>query len=152
MIQQIVRTVVIGDANVEALIGEKFYPMRLPEKETLPAATYRVVSGDPDTTLEGDSFEDAVRIQVTSWGDKYDDAQAVFNAIRQAIKGSSAIKARSLLYLDIEDPDTRAYGVVYDFVVWATIEALTPPVLNYFLLETGDSFLLETGDKLALED
>ena len=49
----------------------------------------------------------------------------------------------------VNSGDDKVY--IYYSGTWQALHTLTPAVLTYLLMETGDTLLLETGDKLALE-
>lgn len=151
MIQTDILAVLLADPIVSSLVGTRIHPLRLPQRGILPAAVYQRITVNPVNSLDGDSFLDNVRIQFTSWASTYEDATYLANAIRQALVLSGLFKIVTNLEIDTEDKETKSYGVITDFSVWAELELLVPPEFDYLLLETSDSILLETGDLLALE-
>ena len=86
-IEQALTSRIQGDASVGAVIGDRFYPMKLPAQVTLPAATYQKISNVP-THVHGAKAEQLrPRFQVTSWGATFSDAMSAANAIQTSLDG-----------------------------------------------------------------
>lgn len=78
-------------AGVTALLGSganvRVYPLVIPERAELPAATYQLISGNHKEHVAGSSGVARPRVQITSWARSYREAEALRDAIRQAIQG-----------------------------------------------------------------
>lgn len=151
MIQTELMLVLLAASDVTDIVSTRIYPMRMPQRGSLPAVVYQQISNTPVNSLDGDSGLDNLRFQITAWARTYSQAVELSEAVRNAIAASSTLKAITENIIDTEDPDTRSYGVIADYSMWYTTEEAVPAVPEYILLETGDSLLLESGDKIVLE-
>lgn len=68
-------------SGVSALIGTRCYPLMLPQRPTLPAMTYQVISR---VQRESEPCVQQIRVQVDSWAATYAGAQALAAAVRAA--------------------------------------------------------------------
>jgi hypothetical protein len=76
-----VRAVLLADATVAALVGDRIYPKTLPQDVTLPAITYQRISTIGDLDLDGDQATAAVRVQLNLWSESYDGVCALARAV-----------------------------------------------------------------------
>jgi hypothetical protein len=81
---QIIYTLLQADADVVALLGERVYPLRAPQKTPYPYATYQVVSGQGNSTMACDLDDDA-RVQVSLFANTYPQVAQVHAACRKAL-------------------------------------------------------------------
>ena len=86
-----VRTYIIGDAGVAALIGTRMHPTNLPQACTLPAVTYHIISRSHEPTLEGIAAAGMVRVQFDCWATTRLAADAVGDAIVARLKTLAAL-------------------------------------------------------------
>jgi len=111
-IEVVLKRMLETDTDLLALITGRVYPGKLPQGATLPAVTYRKVSGprihDLDVAYP--------RFQITAWAESYIEAVAVAFAIRgatQRYKGiRDGVKIPQIVYLnevDMIDPETGYY-------------------------------------------
>ena len=114
------RLVLLAQPDLAALIGERLYPVTLPQGATLPAMTYQVISG----ATEGDSQSGAGiprrRYQFDCWGATYSDAVAVALALLTAVNGTSRIGQASFLDNEVDsyEPETQRWRRIVDVMVW----------------------------------
>ncbi len=81
---------VLGDNSITALIGERFTPIPIPEGQTKPRASYAVTGCVPQTSLDGD--DDGlleVRYQIDAWAGTFAEALAAAEAIRLRMQAAS---------------------------------------------------------------
>jgi hypothetical protein len=76
---------VTGDTGAAALIGDRLYPLQIPQEATLPAAAYAVVSSDPFPYLGQPASSWITRIEVSVWARSYAAARAAAAAVRAAV-------------------------------------------------------------------
>lgn len=119
----VLRTVILEDAAVVALIGNRFFE-ELPQQPTFPTCTYsRVSRREPDEI----PFP-TVRLQVLCWATTRAGARAVATAIRNAVRqqgagwkgvrhGTTVKYMRPENDLDIKDPTTGRHIALLDFKV-----------------------------------
>ncbi len=80
-----------ANAGVSALVGARIYPMVLPQRVTLPAIRYQVISTIPQPTHNGPSGLRQYRLQLSVHAATYSSAQAVAEALYTALDGKKAI-------------------------------------------------------------
>lgn len=103
--------------GLSALIGTRFYPGALPQNATLPAVTYRQISG-PDTA--GTTGVSHPRYQFDCWGSTYIDASNVADQVEAAFRDHVAADSpafrggRRASRLDVYEPATDRFRVVVD--------------------------------------
>ncbi len=85
MIVQIVRAVLLADPAVVALLGDRLYPVQLPEASTFPAGVITKASGVGEYTLDGDSGIARSRIQIDLYGEGYAAVVTIKRAVRHAL-------------------------------------------------------------------
>lgn len=71
-------------SQLSGTIGTRLYPVMLPEGATLPAVTYRVISGQSDEYTEGTTGTATTRVQFNIYSDTYAEAASVAEALRLA--------------------------------------------------------------------
>lgn len=69
-----------------ALQASRFYPIQLPQRGTLPASTYMIVSNVPGYSHDGMSYE-MPRVQIDCYAETYLAAHALSDAYLAALAG-----------------------------------------------------------------
>jgi len=64
----------------------RFYPIQLPQRPTLPASTYQIVSNMPGYSQDGLSYE-APRVQIDCYAKTYAEAHTLADAFLAALAG-----------------------------------------------------------------
>lgn len=86
-IEEALYSLVTTDTAVAALISTRFTPIEVPQKSSLPAASYQVITTPREYDQDGPAGFASPRIQITITGQTYAEAKSVGNAIRSAING-----------------------------------------------------------------
>jgi hypothetical protein len=76
-----------ADAAVAALAGSRIYPNLVPAAASYPAIAYQRISGRRVHSQTGPSGLAAPRVQITSLAASYAQADALGQAVRQALDG-----------------------------------------------------------------
>jgi len=115
-------------AELTALVGDRIYPVILPQNTTLPAVTFQRISGIREYSQSGPSGLAHPRFQFSCWAEKYEEAKAVAEQIRLALEGYKGMMGGSdgvrvdAIYVeddhDIYDPETKEYHVALDAIIW----------------------------------
>lgn len=79
------RTFVLDDSAIAALISQRMFPVRLPEKAALPAITYQTISDVREPHLRGPSGLARARYQVDCYAQLPKDAAILGNLVRQRL-------------------------------------------------------------------
>lgn len=84
-----VRTRLIEDATVYALVGTRIYPDVLPQSPTLPAVVYFRASALPDgLTQDRRIGPEQPRIQIDAWATTRAQTDQVYSAVKAALHGN----------------------------------------------------------------
>ena len=109
-------------AGIQALVGQgtspqssRIYPTIAPESAALPLIEYSVVTDEPESTLTGVGDTHRQRIQISCHALTYDGAQALANAVHDALEGNGYQAYRS----DGYQGPTKTHSVVID---WSFID------------------------------
>jgi len=114
-----------SDTDVAALVGTRIYPMKLPQRWTLPAITYQKISGDRAPSYAGASGRTRPRFQVDCWDDNYLDVKDLADKVRKCLDGHKGdINTESNvggIHLegdrDIWEDNIDVFRVTMDFVI-----------------------------------
>lgn len=104
-----------GNSGVSALIATRLYPLVLPQKPTLPAATYQRISTRPVSTRSGNGL-DFVRMQIDCYGATYANAKALAAAVVAALTNTGQLQQM----MDGFDDTPEIYRVSVDFLIGGT--------------------------------
>jgi len=91
VVEVALRTILLADPAVSALVGDRIAPSMIPEDASLPALTYVVVDEEPDEHQEGLSGIETVSIQFSAWavgtpaGSGYATSRKLARAVRRAL-------------------------------------------------------------------
>lgn len=112
-------------SGVTDLTSTRIYAMHLPQRPTLPAVTYRKLSGPRIHAMSADPGVAHPRFQLDAWGKTYEaakDLQAAVNAALSRWRGTQSgvtILASFLKNeLDIYEDESGDYHAISDFVIW----------------------------------
>lgn len=76
------------DSALGAIIGERLYPVELPQKPAYPAATYQVVRGTArGYTMDGQDGATPFRVQFDLYAETYGQAVAMRRALMRDLSG-----------------------------------------------------------------
>lgn len=119
MLETEIYTALSGDTGVSHEVGDRIYPIVMPQKPVLPAVTYQRTSSEKINDLDGYCDLEKVHIMINAWGLTYDVVKRISVAIHNAINVEQT-KFRAILVnrLDGYDPDTGLYVVSQDFACW----------------------------------
>jgi hypothetical protein len=83
-----VRTRLVNDPAVSALVGTRIYPDRLPQSTTFPAVVYTRASATPEgLTQDSHVGPERPRLQLDAWGTSRASTDQVYLAIKAALHG-----------------------------------------------------------------
>jgi hypothetical protein len=119
------RSKLVNDAAVSAIVGSKVYPQFRPQGSTLPAVLLTIVYGARDKTFDGAMATQGNQVQFDCMASTKAEVTALRNAVIDAIEAPSTVGSTEFqggtvdLYRDSYD-DTDA-GVVWVDQIRATI-------------------------------
>lgn len=88
-----IQDILTDDPAVAALIGNRVYPVILPQKPVIPAVTYSEISSIGDMHMRGPSGLMQSRFQFSVWGSTTSSVSQVASAVKSALNGFSGDKA-----------------------------------------------------------
>lgn len=112
-----------GDSTVAYLVGTNIFPNVMPQgprpTDTYKGIVFQVISDVPQNTFEGSSLRNA-RVQVDCYAKQYKDAQAVADAVDNALSSLSRpdLSAWRETSRDYYDNETQLHRVSMDLSVW----------------------------------
>ena len=125
MIEQDLRTYLLAQPAIAALIGTRCYPARLPQGAARPALTYQRIARTTSITHDGAADLGRARIQIDCWTDSYEAMVGLAKAIRAALSGyrgpmgsNGATAARIVNELDLPEPEPALWRRMIDVAVW----------------------------------
>lgn len=104
----------------------RIFPMRLPQKPTLEAITYRKIGMPTRVHAFGqDPGLMEARVSVSSWAPTYDRVKILGEAVRDGLSRASGtfggVVVQGMLFdneLDLYEDDTELYRVNQDYLIW----------------------------------
>ena len=124
LIEQAFRAKVLANGAVVALVADRVYGQRLPQRPTYPAISVVKISAPRDHVMEGQSGFVQARFQVDCWSPDDQAAKTLADTVRLAMGGLPAtvlgveINAISLEDdRDLYDDDLEVYGASVDYLV-----------------------------------
>lgn len=77
-----IRTILVADSALTGLVGQKVFANAAPQGTQLPFIVMNVISNTPTNTKQEASTMDRFRVQISSFGNDFDNCQAVKNRVR----------------------------------------------------------------------
>ena len=108
----------VNNEGVHALVGEKVYPLVIPQGTVLPCITYQRLRSYPANTLSGASGLERVDLEIDVWANKYGEAKEVAKAVRAAMPASGPWGAHLRYDTDEYEYTGPYYRVLMRYNVW----------------------------------
>lgn len=116
-----------NDSGLSALIGKKFYPLRMTQGAVPPAATYTKIDVISEHAYSTSATLFGTRYRFSALAKTAKEAKTIAIAFRTCFDGFSgtilSLKIWGVLYLDefeSYDPDAELIEISVDFRVWHT--------------------------------
>lgn len=113
-----------ADSGVAALVGNRIYPLKLPQKPTYEAITYQRIS---NTGQNGTSTRRESRWQINCWAETHVEATALAAAVKafaedwhDADQTPGIAWARVVNELDDYDDQADVYRIIVDVILHTT--------------------------------
>lgn len=103
--------------TLKDLVGERCYPLTMPQSPTYPAIVYARQASTPQYRLEGGASLTQVRMEVSCFARTYDEVKSLADDARLAMEGAG-FKGTLIFDMDVYEPDVKLYQVMMDFYVW----------------------------------
>jgi hypothetical protein len=121
MTESELRTLLLGQPAIAALVGERVYPVTLPQGATLPAMTYQVISGAGDGDAHTGPGLSRRRYQFDCWAATYGTAAALGLALVQAVHARRVLGQAALMDNEVDqyEAETQRWRRIVDVMVWS---------------------------------
>lgn len=129
MIEDNLRTYILADSNISNLVAARIYPLKLPQRPTVPAVTYQRISGERMHSMSGATGLAGPRIQFDCWDTTYLSSKNLADLLRKRIDGFAGTVDSEVIegiFMDterefFEDGDLlKLYRISMDFFVFYT--------------------------------
>jgi hypothetical protein len=129
-LEKAIRSLLVDDGSVAALVGNRVYPVQRKQGSALPAVVYQQITGVRDHTFAGASGFVASRYQITCWAETYGGADALADAVRAVMDGYAGTKESVVIQcihlqdegdmpaLVADNESLNFHGKRLDFMVW----------------------------------
>ena len=118
------RTHLIADSPVTALVVARIYPIKLPQEPTYPCLTYEIVSDIPYRGLSGDHDKEVIRARIHCWAETFAGATDLARKVRTALADFSGTMGSTVVssvkfetWSDLFEDTPEVYRRVADFMI-----------------------------------
>lgn len=118
MMQADIYTVLSTSAAIAAICSDRIFPKRMPQNSPVPAIVYTLNEITPIKSLSGESGLDSGTVEIVCWSQDYAQAHSLASAVRAAF-AASGIAAITGTLQDVEDKETRKFGVLMNLNAWS---------------------------------
>lgn len=124
-IREGLRTFLLSDGAVAALVGKRIYPVTMPQGNRLACIVYNRVAGRGDHHMTGASGLSAPRFQVDAWAGDPDTASNLADAAKARLDGYGGamgdVAVQGCFFAnerDDFDPEVGMYRSSRDYLIW----------------------------------
>jgi len=106
----------LSRADIVALVAARIYPMKLPQRPTLPALTFQRVANAPEYSHDPGAAHMPL-VQITAWADTYKEAEALSTLVSLAVDAWGSVMVGAAFVsniVDLSEPATKVYQVAVD--------------------------------------
>src|SRR5678816_2888794 len=116
MIESDVRTYLLTDPDVTALVGDRIDAAPLDQRATLPAVTYQRIFGDEGIDHQGPSGLGRARLQFDCWAQTYGGAAGLCDEVRKSLRDYPG--PRIINAMDLPEPDVALRRRMLEVSIW----------------------------------
>ena len=138
------------DAAVSAAVGQKIYPVKLPQGVAYPAVVVSVLGENPINSKDGAASDDFTRLQVSVYANSYKQTLDISRDIRTALDffdglvdtGLETWDVKNIEYLtgnDVFEPEKEVYHRASDYEMMMKMYSVDTVTFRW-LLEDGTGY------------
>lgn len=128
--EKAIKSILVADATVLALVSTRVYPNWVPQGASMPAISFNQVSGIRDYSMDGADGMAQTLYQIDCWATTYSETRDLADAVRGALSAYSGTIAGvtiDVAFLQDENdvPEyskqsdvAKRYGKSLDFTIW----------------------------------
>lgn len=83
--EQAIYDILSKDADVSAIVGDRIFPIMIPQGEKKECITYQKINSDPTNDKDGVSKLDVIKLDIDLWGSKFSVLKDLKNKVRTAL-------------------------------------------------------------------
>jgi len=132
VLEEALKSYLLSQSGLTALIGQRYYPLSIPQGCSMPAVAYEKISGPRIHAFSAD-IGSYPRMEFTCYGETYPSVSAVFEQLRSALQdylntimgGVGGLEVKAVLLQDERDDfetDSKGniikYSKIADFEIW----------------------------------
>ena len=117
MIESDIRSALIADAGLTAIVGDRIAAMVMNSGETRPYITYQLISGNRYNTLNGASDVRSARLQLNCFSTNYGQAKQISELVQDTLDNSTSFDSIFNGDQDLYDSTTKLFYVVIDYTL-----------------------------------
>ena len=114
----------LNDSALTALVGDRVFPLAIPQDEQVPAIVYQKISAPRTLSVSGDSSANSTRMQLSCYAETFGQAkqiaQVLYNSV-DVFRGQLGGRVKAAVLMadsrDDYEPDTGRYRCDIDFFV-----------------------------------
>lgn len=132
MIEQGLRALLTSDVAVSPLVGNRVYPVILPQAVTYPAITYQTITAASTYSMDGSSELANPRMQLDLYASSFDGVTVLKAAVMKClsgfvgtvgtppveIQGVFRVSETDAFEQEIDGPGPRVWRKTLDFIIW----------------------------------
>lgn len=114
-----------ADANVTAIVGNRIFPIKMPDRTAMPAISYARVTGPRVESFQGSSTLAHPLYQIDCWAKTHRQMIDLAAKVRNSLQGFqgtvASVKIQGILFendMDLYEEDTETYHRALDFRIW----------------------------------
>lgn len=116
MIGTAIRSILLGDAAIVALIVDRVYPLILPQHSKFPCISYRYSADRAEITFDGQGDYQQIQVELDCWAMDYDEMTALSKATQERVKNFEGVVSGvdiNKIYIDSTVPVFEELAEVY---------------------------------------
>ena len=117
--ENMLRNTLLGSTALTAIVGNKVFPMVMPQGTLLPAVSFQKISGVPANCLYGPTGLEEITVQIDAWAMSLSVVKNMAKAIR-AVMPTTGVTwgARLTMDEDLFDAEAKVYRICMSYDVW----------------------------------
>jgi hypothetical protein len=109
-IEAAVRTCLVNNGNVAAIVETRVYLSRMPQNPTYPAIALRIVSMDQEMAHDGPVDFAGNRVQVDLYAEEFAEVRSLADAVRVALNGYHGLSADEQVWVILFENEMDEWG------------------------------------------
>lgn len=121
--EKAIYNILINNAAVFAITGNRIYPLVIPQGIEKPAITYQSISGSPSNDKSGTSRLDVIKTDIDMWGENHLILMDLKEKVRAALDGFDDTNSGYTLNIifedekDLFDDDSERFHIVQTYSI-----------------------------------